>query len=119
MKIKGSLSAEMYGRMLDHLNTLHLTDQLGHQADLSFLKEDQWLCDSVVIDRVTLRRGTWEIDLVFAHVDTPLKFLTRRITSQTCPRRAVQMAGFMRRLAAKDQRGTLELNTDTFVAPLN
>ena len=36
-----------------------------------------------------------------------------------CPKRAVMMASFMRRLAAKDQRGTLEINIDDFKLPKN
>jgi hypothetical protein len=44
---------------------------------------------------------------VFAHTHNPLKFIKRYITSHPCPRRAAQQAYYMRRLAAKDQRGTL------------
>ncbi len=43
-----------------------------------------------------------------------MKFLSRLITSHACPRRAAMMAGYMRRLAAKDQRGTLLIEAGYF-----
>jgi hypothetical protein len=86
---------------------------------MNFYRNDFWLSDTAVIERLQKRKGTWEINLLFAHHKTPLKFLTRRITSHTCPKRAQTMAFYMRRLAAKDQRGTLSLDINDLHLSLN
>jgi hypothetical protein len=106
------LDPRLYQQVLQGMNSLHFTDHVGAACDLDFIKADYWLADSAVIDRLVLRKGTWDINLLFAHHTTPLRFLSRRITSHSCPKRAAMMAGFMRRLAAKDQRGTLRLSLE-------
>ena len=49
----------------------------------------------------------WAVDLIFAYTRNPLRLIRRRITAQPSQGRAAQHAHYMRRLAAKDQRGTL------------
>lgn len=119
MKPYFHLSAELYAQVLDQLNGQGLTDCLGKERDLSFFKHDQWLCDSAVIERISERRGAWDVLLVFAHQAEPMQFLVRKITSHSCPKRAQQMAFYMRRLAAKDQRGTLVISASQFNMPIN
>jgi hypothetical protein len=106
---------ELYAAMLDRLSNLFFTDKLGLDRDMNFYRDDQWLSDTAVIDRLDCRKGTWEVTLLFAHYKTPMKFISRRIVSNACPKRAGTMAFYMRRLAAKDQRGTLRLD----IADLN
>ncbi len=119
MKSKFNLSSELYAQMLDRLNTLHLTDKLGFEGDLSVFENDYWLCNSAVVERIIRRNGTWDIVLVFVDYATPFKLLARRITSNTCPKRALFTATLMRRLAAKDQRGTIEVPIHQFSTPIN
>lgn len=119
MKLPYQISAEVYSGLLDRLNGLGLTDRLGYQNDLGFFHDDQWLTDTAVIERLVFRQGEWDVVLLFAHCQMPLKFLTRRITSHPTPARAAQMAFYMGRLAAKDQRGTLRIEPDRFITPEN
>jgi hypothetical protein len=119
MKSKFNLSPELYGQMLDRLNTLHLTDKLGFEDDLLVFKNDYWLCNSAVVERIMLRKGTWDVVLVFVDFSSPFKLLARRITSNPCPKRAFFTACLMRRLAAKDQRGTIEVPVHQFSTPIN
>jgi hypothetical protein len=113
------LSPELYAQVLDQLSSLYFTDKPGYSTDMNFLRDDLWLCDTVVIEHLQARKGLWEVSLVFAHYQMPLRFLARRITHHTCPRRAEMMAFYMRRLAAKDQRGTLRISSESFHTPLN
>ena len=108
------LDNNTYRMMLQSLDNLHFSDGVGEVRDLNFIKDDVWLYDTAVIENLERRRGTWEINLLFAHHEQPLKFLSRRITTQACPKRAAMMAFYMRRLAAKDQRGTLEVKLQDF-----
>ncbi len=119
MRSRFKLSSELYAQMLDRLNTLHLTDKLGFEGDLSVFENDYWLCDSAVVERIIRRKGTWDIVLVFVDCVMPLKLLARRITSNTCPNRAAMIGAYMRRLAAKDQRGTISISINQFEIPLN
>jgi hypothetical protein len=109
----------LYAKMLDELSNLFFTEKLGLDADMNFYRDDIWLSDTAVIETLLLRKGTWEVSLLFAHHKMPLKFLTRRITSHSCPKRARTMAFYMRRLAAKDQRGTLSVDINDLHLSLN
>jgi hypothetical protein len=86
---------------------LYFVERRGNEADFYLFYEDLWLSDTAVIEHLVRMRGEWRVELVFAHTHNPLKFIKRYITSHPCPRRAAQQAYYMRRLAAKDQRGTL------------
>jgi hypothetical protein len=119
MKPIFTMSDSVYQRMLDELNKQYFTEKSGEALDMDFITDDVWLPDTAVIDNLFRRRGTWEVHLLFAHHKYPLKFLSRRITSHACPKRAAQMGFYMRRLAAKDQRGTLYVNINDLNLPLN
>jgi hypothetical protein len=119
MKSAFVLSPALYGKMLDLLSSLHFTEKLGNQSDMNFFRQDEWLYDTAVIEQVTARKGTWEIGLLFAHHQKPMKFLSRKITSHACPKRANMIAVYMRRQAAKDQRGTLSVSLSGFNLGLN
>ena len=58
---------------LEALRQFHLywrnlepTETRGFKDDLSFMKEDGWLKDSAVIDRIQSFKGQWSVSLVFA-----------------------------------------------------
>jgi hypothetical protein len=114
MKPPFEIDDHFYVEMLKMLNTLHFNERVGEHEDMDFIKNDRWLSDTAVIENLWRRKGIWEIHLLFAHHKQPLTFLSRNITQHACPKRATMMASFMRRLAAKDQRGTLELNIEDF-----
>lgn len=113
------MSPEMYALMLDGLSNLFFTEKTGLDADMNFYRDDMWLSDTAVIELLQRRKGAWEVTLLFAHHKTPLKFLSRRISSYSCPKRAQLTAQYMRRQAAKDQRGTLTLNINDLHLTLN
>ena len=119
MKSAFSMPSELYAKMLDGLSNLFFTEKLGLDSDMNFYRDDFWLSDTAVIELLQLRKGSWEVNLLFAHHKTPLKFLSRRITSHSCPKRARTMAFYMRRQAAKDQRGTLTVNISDLNLSLN
>ncbi|MBU6342721.1 MAG: hypothetical protein KGS48_14600 [Bacteroidetes bacterium] len=119
MKPKFSISEAVYAQMLEGLNDLFRNDKLGNQLDWRFISDDYWLGDAAVIERIVRRKGIWEIELVFAHHKNPVQFISRVITHHSCPKRAAQIGQFMRRAAAKDQRGTLTVNIDELNLPHN
>ncbi len=108
------ISEKAYIDLLKSLNNQHFVEQQGEENDLQFLADDQWLGDTVVIDCVVCRRGMWEIHLIFAHYKRPCKLLKRIITSTYQLNKAVLTAHLMKKLAAKDQRGTLKLDEADF-----
>ncbi len=108
-----------YASMLAGLNNLHFTERKGNLSDFRLYYDDLWLSDTAVIENLHRYRGEWEVELIFAHSCNPLKFIKRRITSNACPKRAAQQAHYMRRLAAKDQRGTLTVSISQLDTCLN
>jgi len=110
MSLSCKIDDVLYGQMLDYMQTLMQADVQGDVTDISFYDDDFWLQDTVVIENVEYRNGEWNIFLVFAHHLLPLKFIKRKIKNFACPKKAALTAHYMRRLAAKDQRGTLQVN---------
>jgi len=98
---------QSYSELLAMLNNIHLTEKAGADFDLRFIYEDWWLGDTAVIEHLSLVKGSWEVRLLFAHHKQPMRFLQKRITSAADQQRAAMTAYYMRKLAAKDQRGTL------------
>lgn len=95
--------------MLDIVNQSMRLDQPGQASDLVFTQQDYWLQDTEVIERVDRLEGQYQIALVFVHIWNPLRWVLRKIRSYACPQRAAMAAHYMRRQAAKDQRGTLRV----------
>ena len=108
------LDRKAYEELLDLLNNQHFIDIPGGESDMTFLSEDLWLKDTAVIEDIVKREGMWEIQLIFVHYQEPCKFIKRIITRFASRSKAILSARYMRRLAAKDQRGTLEVNIDDF-----
>lgn len=109
-----NLDNKAYANVLDLLNNQHFTNKTGNQSDMAFLSSDWWLRDTAVIENIVKREGMWEIHLVFAHYQDPQKLIKRVISRFTCKDKAELNAWYMRRLAAKDQRGTLKIDLDDF-----
>lgn len=113
MKPKFSIDAAAYQALLQGINEQYFMDKKGNLSDFKLYYDDLWLCDTAVIDNVHKSKGEWAVDLIFAYIHNPLKLIRRSITSHPCPKRAAQKAELMRRLAAKDQRGTLKVSFDS------
>lgn len=108
-----------YEAMLCYLNGTASADRCGAPPDIQFINEDFWLQDTAVIENIELRNGEWTIYLVFAHHLRPLKFIKRKIVNFACPKKAGLSAHYMRRQAAKDQRGTLVVNSNLIKQSFN
>lgn len=103
-----------YDELLNLLNNQHFIEKPGYQNDMDFLADDWWLRDTAVIENVVKRDGMWEIHLVFAHHLQPQKLIKRVISRYPSKIKAELNAWYMKRMAAKDQRGTLKINLDDF-----
>lgn len=108
------LDDEVYQSVLELLNNQHFVENKGNDSDLTFLSDDWWLRDTAVSERIVKRNGMWEIHLVFAHYLHPNQLITRVISKHTDKCKAELNAWYMKRLAAKDQRGTLKINIEDF-----
>ncbi|AFK03947.1 hypothetical protein Emtol_2812 [Emticicia oligotrophica DSM 17448] len=108
------IDERMYNSLLELLNDTYFIDTKGNIQDFQFYHDDHWLSDSAVIDNLIYKRGEWNIELLFALHTNPLKFIKRQIMSYSCPKKATLSASLMRRMAAKDQRGTLEVKVENF-----
>ncbi|GJM33807.1 MAG: hypothetical protein DHS20C18_28080 [Saprospiraceae bacterium] len=109
-----NLDEKAYNELLNLLDNQHFTEKPGFSTDMAFLSDDWWLRDTAVIENIVKRDGMWEIQLVFAHFQEPQKLIKRVISRHSCKDRAELNAWYMRRLAAKDQRGTLKVNIEDF-----
>lgn len=98
--------------MLSFISEQHFLESKGLEEDANFLSDDWWLRDTAVVNHVVKTRGMWEIKLVFAHHKNPLKLICRTISSHSCRTKAETYAFYMKRQAAKDQRGTLEVTVE-------
>lgn len=108
------LGDEAYDQVLNLLNNQYFTEKSGEETDMEFLSDDWWLRDTAVIENIVLRDGMWEIQLVFAHYREPKKLIKRVISRHASKAKAELNAWYMRRLAAKDQRGTLQVDIQDF-----
>ena len=108
------LDDNTYNELLNTLNNQYFIEKQGQQSDMDFLSDDWWLRDTAVVENIVKRAGMWEIQLVFAHYKEPYKLIKRVIARYPCKKKAELYAWYMRRLAAKDQRGTLEVNINDF-----
>lgn len=113
------IDATCYEGLMDFMNQQENDDVHGEFIDLDLFYNDQWLLDSAVIDRVVPRQGNWIIYLVFAYAKFPLRLIKRKITKCNTLDKARITAEYMRRLAAKDQRGTLQVREADFTQCLN
>jgi len=108
------IDSEVYAYMLKYIDGFSSTEVSGMNDDAKFIHEDFWLQNTAVIENIEYRNGEWNIYLIFAHHLIPMKFIKRKIVNLSCPKKAFLTAHYMRRQAAKDQRGTLVLNMKLF-----
>ena len=108
------LDGKAYTDLLNLLNNQHFTEKSGLPSDMEFLSDDWWLRDTAVMENIVKRNGMWEIHLVFAHYQEPHKLIKRVIARYASKDKAELNAWYMKRLAAKDQRGTLKVNIKDF-----
>lgn len=101
-----------YANLLAGINNLHTTERMGNLSDFQVYADDKWLSDTAVIEQLTHSQGEWQVELLFASIHNPIKFLKRRIAANACPKRAAQQAHFMRRQAANDRRNDLTISID-------
>ncbi len=101
------LDDDAYNAMLSFLDNQHFIEKPADEENLLFLKNDWWLADTAVIDTINYKKGEWEVYLTFANYKRPLQLIVRRIIKCYSEVKAKMAAHYMRRLAAKDQRGTL------------
>ena len=113
------LDANTYKILLQFIGQLRGMEKQPGEQELDFMKDDSWLSDTAVTDRIEYRRGAWDISLVFAHYKNPLRLLVRRIISCTSSQKADMAAFYIRRQAAKDPRGTLEVLLNDFSLCVN
>lgn len=106
-----NLSEGAYNELLKLLNNQHSTEKVGDKEDMVFLYDDCWLKDTAVISNVVVKNGMWEIYLIFAHYTKPHQLIKRIIGQFTSQKKAQLSAHYMQRMAAKDQRGTLQVNS--------
>lgn len=98
---------ETYHVMLCFLDNLHFIEKPAGEEDMLFLKNDWWLADTAVIDTINFKRGGWEVFLTFANYKKPLQLIVRLIVRCFSEEKARTSAYYIRKQAAKDQRGTL------------
>ncbi|KPM49728.1 hypothetical protein [Jiulongibacter sediminis] len=101
------IDPKLYDELLESLNEMHFTESRGNITDFNIYFDDLWLSDTAVVENLSLVQGMWDIQLLFALSNNPLRFIKRSIVSSPDKKRATLTASLMRRLAAKDQRGTL------------
>jgi len=115
MNKKCFIDYETYKDLLSGMNSSTLFDgSLGKNPDMEFIKEDQWLCDAAVIERIVRIKGLWFITLVFASHFQPYQFLIRKIKGFSDKKKSILHASIFRRQAAKDQRGTIRVDIERY-----
>ncbi|MEL6590109.1 MAG: hypothetical protein AAFP02_08460 [Bacteroidota bacterium] len=108
--MKVYIDKSTYKLMLGCKTSCGQAERLASKPDLAFLHEDLWLQDTAVVERVVKLHGAWEVFLLFVHYQNPLLFIKRYIKKHFSAKKACMEAQYMRRLAAKDQRGTLHIH---------
>jgi hypothetical protein len=114
-----SITESVYTGMLSYLDAITHTEQSGRKEDVSFMMDPFWLQDTAVIENIEKWKGEWSVSLVFAYHKMPMKFLKRHIVSYSSRQKADVAAHYMRRQAAKDQRGTLQVDKALFTTNNN
>jgi len=103
------LDDKAYHVMLCFLDNQHFIEKPADEDNLLFLKNDWWLADTAVIETINFKRGGWEVFLTFANYKKPLQLIVRKIVRCFSEGKARPAAHYMRRMAARDQRGTLSI----------
>ncbi len=105
-----TIDKKLYGEILLLLEEQYKKERAGKEEDMNFLIDDSWMGDTAVTENVINNKGLWHIYLVFSHYKNPLLLIRRAISVCFARQKAFVHAAYMRRLAAKDPRGTLKMN---------
>ncbi|GAB4015784.1 hypothetical protein GCM10028808_42080 [Spirosoma migulaei] len=99
-----------YANLLAGIGSLHTTERKGNLSDFQVYADNTWLADTVIIEQLTRSQGEWQVELLFASIHNPLKFLKQRMIANSCPERAAQQAHVMRKLTANDRRRDITMS---------
>ncbi len=113
------IDAGLYEAVLRSLDRQFWAERVGEYCDMHFMVNDHWMRDTAVVENVIQRDGLWKIYLTFAHYKNPLLLIRREISRCFSKRTALIYGQYMRRIAAKDPRGTLEVDINDFVIHSN
>jgi len=103
------LDDDAYHEMLCFLDNQHFIEKPADEENMQFLKNDWWLADTAIIESVNYNKGGWEVYLTFANYKKPCQLIVRKIIRCFNEHKARTIAHYMKRMAAKDQRGTLSV----------
>jgi len=110
MSSQSKISEQVLSEMNFFLDNEKYIGQPAHPHDLIFISDGSWLKDSAVIDVISSRKGGWDIYMIFAHYKNPLQLIVRNITRCFSEQKAIAAAFYIRKEAAKDRRGTLNVS---------
>lgn len=110
MAMQYDISELVLSKMYNFLDNEKKVGQTARQGDLLFITDGSWLKDAAVIDAISSRKGAWDISLIFVHYQKPLQLLVRNITRCFSEQKALAAAFYIRKEAAKDRRGTLQVS---------
>lgn len=113
------IDKKLYNEILGVIGNQFNTEKVGTNLDMNFMVNDRWMRDTAVIENIVYRKGLWKIFLVFAHYKNPLLLIRREISVCFAQKKALIYAQYMRRIAAKDPRGTLEVDIKDFMTHIN
>jgi len=108
--MKAQLDTRTYALLLNYKQSSQDTCKKAPKNDMAFLEEDLWLQDTVVYDWVVKLNNSWQIFLVFVYCKNPFLLIKRFVKSHISEQKARMEGHYMRRVAAKDQRGKLEVD---------
>ncbi len=114
-----SIDKKLYTEILQLLEEQHQKERVGKEEDMNFLIDDSWMGDTAVTENVVNNKGLWYIYLVFSHYKNPLLLIRRAISVCFAHQTALVHAAYMRRLAAKDPRGTLKMSLKDYICHPN
>lgn len=119
MPSRFSIDDSAYENMLDLMNIAAGAERPGGIKDINFINDEYWLQDTAVIENIEYHFGEWDIFLVFAHHLLATKLIRRKIARYSSYQKACLAGHYMRRLAAKDQRGTLAVQPNLIKLTFN
>lgn len=108
--MQATMDDEAYRALLCFMDNQHCIEKQASPENLLFLENDWWLADTAVIDNIHYNHGGWEVSLIFANHQKPYQLIVRRMVRCYQEEKARMIAKYMKRMAAKDQRGTLSVS---------
>jgi len=110
MSSQRKISEHVLSEMYHFLDNEKYVGRIAHPGDMLFITDGSWLKDAAVIEVISSRQGAWDVYLIFAHYRNPLQLIVRNITRCFSEQKALTAAFYIRKEAAKDRRGTLNVS---------